>query len=232
MLVPRFQKNLNLGPKHSMDKSGKIVYADTAISRWFAVGLDGKETEGPAPVLLQRVPVGMIERINGEKPLALVRSSHLSEGQRTRDSSDKPWTCLIEKILPDLIRSSEIMRGQMEAEGWNSKEVKPRLIARVGKILFIPRRPSICEEDLNKDSINEATLKQLNRIFYANIPASYMKSIVDEVVPKIGVKFEDLKDVYHVKLSDKSRPEATISCKCSVMKDENRLELYKATFCF
>ncbi|PKI65884.1 hypothetical protein CRG98_013704 [Punica granatum] len=227
MLVPRFQKNLNLGPKHSMDKSGKIVYADTAISRWFAVGLDGKETEGPAPVLLQRVPVGMIERINGEKPLALVRSSHLSEGQRTRDSSDKPWTCLIEKILPDLIRSSEIMRGQMEAEGWNSKEVKPRLIARVGKILFIPRRPSICEEDLNKDSINEATLKQLNRIFYANIPASYMKSIVDEVVPKIGVKFEDLKDVYHVKLSDKSRPEATISCKCSVMKDENRLELYK-----
>ncbi|XP_031377397.1 uncharacterized protein LOC116192855 isoform X2 [Punica granatum] len=227
MLVPRFQKNLNLGSKPGMDKSGKIVYADTAISRWFAVGLDGRETEGPPPVLLQRVPVEMIERINVETPLALVRSSHLNEGQRTRDSSDKPWTYLIEKILPDLICSSKFMRGQMEAEGWNSKEVKPKLVARVGKILFIPRRPSIWEEDLNKDSINEATLKQLNRTFYAFIPASSMKGIVDEVVPKIGVKFEDLKDVYYVKLSDKSRPDATISCKCRVMKKENRLEPYK-----
>ncbi|PKH86502.1 hypothetical protein CRG98_049981 [Punica granatum] len=78
MLVPRFQKNLNLGSKPSMDKSGKIVCADTAIWRWFAVGLDGNETEGPPPVLLQRVPVEVIERINGEKPLALVRSSRLS----------------------------------------------------------------------------------------------------------------------------------------------------------
>ncbi|XP_031376813.1 uncharacterized protein LOC116192409 isoform X1 [Punica granatum] len=227
MLVPRFQKNLNLGSKPSMDKSGKIVCADTAIWRWFAVGLDGNETEGPPPVLLQRVPVEVIERINGEKPLALVRSSRLSEGQRTLDSSDKPWTYLIEKILPDLISSSKFMRGQMEAEGWNSKDVKPKLVARVGKILFIPRRPSNWEEDLNKDSINEATLKQLKRFFYTNIPASYMKGIVDEVFLQIGVKFEDLKDVYSVKLSDKSRPEATISCKCRVMKEENRLELYK-----
>ncbi|OWM63215.1 hypothetical protein CDL15_Pgr010615 [Punica granatum] len=200
MLVPRFQKNLNLGSKPSMDKSGKIVCADTAIWRWFAVGLDGNETEGPPPVLLQRVPVEVIERINGEKPLALVRSSRLSEGQRTLDSSDKPWTYLIEKILPDLISSSKFMRGQMEAEGWNSKDVKPKLVARVGKILFIPRRPSNWEEDLNKDSINEATLKQLKRFFYTNIPASYMKGIVDEVFLQIGVKFEDLKDVYSVKV--------------------------------
>ncbi|OWM63209.1 hypothetical protein CDL15_Pgr010609 [Punica granatum] len=226
MLVPRFQKNLNLGSKPGMDKSGKIVYADTAISRWFAVGLDGRETEGPPPVLLQRVPVEMIERINVETPLALVRSSHLNEGQRTRDSSDKPWTYLIEKILPDLICSSKFMRGQMEAEGWNSKEVKPKLVARVGKILFIPRRPSIWEEDLNKDSINEATLKQLNRTFYAFIPASSMKGIVDEVVPKIGVKFEDLKDVYYVKLQLNQVRHMVHDISCIEKKSDLRLMLF------
>lgn len=62
------------------------------------------------------------------------------------------------------------------------------------------RRPSTGEECLENDSVSEALLTQMKRNFYTNVPASYMEAIVDEVVPKIGVKFEDLKDVYHVKV--------------------------------
>ena len=41
VLVPQFKRNFNLrSSKHNVDRSGKIVYADQAISRWLLAGLD------------------------------------------------------------------------------------------------------------------------------------------------------------------------------------------------
>jgi len=48
-----------------------------------------------------------------------------------------------------------------------------------------------------------------------------------EVARKIEVDFEEEKDLYHVKLSDATRPDSTLSCKCSVMKEDKKLQLYK-----
>ncbi|KAF1878689.1 hypothetical protein Lal_00047360 [Lupinus albus] len=44
---------------------------------------------------------------------------------------------------------------------------------------------------------------------------------------KIGLNFTEEKDVFRVQLSDANRPETTISCKCSIMKELNKLKLYK-----
>lgn len=32
--------------------------------------------------------------------------------------------------------------------------------------------------------------------FYSNVPATYMEDIINEVMPKIGVYFEEYKDIY------------------------------------
>ncbi|XP_070677004.1 uncharacterized protein [Malus domestica] len=105
------------------------------------------------------------------------------------------------------------------------KEVNPTLIARVGKVLF-RRSPSIDMESIRKNLCPEI-LKQLRKSFYTNIPVSYKENIVNEVVPKIGVDFEEEKDTFQIKLSDSTRPDATLSCKCCVMKEHVKLQLYK-----
>jgi hypothetical protein len=113
-------------------------------------------------------------------------------------------------------------------------------------------------ESVDKIQVEEAILRQLRRSLYTNIPSSFMENIIDGVVPVIGVDFEEEKDVYHVKvffllhtyfvlfsyffliqfvinfssfkqLSDNTRPDATISCKCSVLENK-KLLLYKAGF--
>jgi hypothetical protein len=56
------------------DKSGKIVYADHAISKWFAVGLDD---DGRFPPYIHLEPISLLEYVErkiGEKPLVLVNS--------------------------------------------------------------------------------------------------------------------------------------------------------------
>lgn len=77
--APQFKRNLNFRSKDSKkDKGGKIVYADSAISRWFAVGLSDND-QLPSHIHLKPVSVESIEQRSGVKPLVLV-NSHLSEG--------------------------------------------------------------------------------------------------------------------------------------------------------
>jgi hypothetical protein len=52
------------------DRSGKITYAERAVSTWFAVGLDG-DNHFPSSVQLEPVSMESIERRTGGKPLAL-----------------------------------------------------------------------------------------------------------------------------------------------------------------
>ncbi|XP_031377399.1 uncharacterized protein LOC116192856 [Punica granatum] len=79
----------------------------------------------------------------------------------------------------------------------------------------------------SKDSVSEASSSLYNINFRTDVLASYVKSVTDNVTPKIGAKSEDIKDIYLVKLADKSRLDVTVICKCRVVKEEKRLELHK-----
>ncbi|KAK4851178.1 hypothetical protein QYF36_012974 [Acer negundo] len=178
----------------------------------------------PCSVHLEPVLVELVGRRTGEKPLVLVNSNPANENDEVRENiSRSPWESVAEDVWPDLLSSFEIVRNKMECE--NLGEVKPSLVARFGKILF-SGSPSCGLEGVRKDEVAETTLRQLRRSFYTNIPSSYMENIVSGAVPMIGFDPVDEKEIFHVKLSGSSRPDSTISCKCSV-KEDKTLELYK-----
>ncbi|OMO87835.1 hypothetical protein COLO4_20548 [Corchorus olitorius] len=218
-LVPQFRRNVHLrSPKPNADRSGKIVYASYAISKWFAVGLDDGNEDCSAARLVP-VSVESVERRSGEKPVILVKNLD----KENNEVKGSPCPSIVENILPDLLSSFEIARSETASQ--NLVEVKPTLVARFGKILF-HGSPSVKLESIRKDCVTETTLRNLKRSFYTSLPASYVGNIIAEVVPKIGVDFEEVKHIYHVKLSDSTQPDSTISCKCSV-KDDEKLQLYK-----
>ncbi|TXG46277.1 hypothetical protein EZV62_028225 [Acer yangbiense] len=85
-------------------------------------------------------------------------------------------------------------------------EVKPAIVARFGKIRFHP---------------------YMNTTFYTNTPSLYMENIISGVAPKIGFDLEEDKDMFHILLSDDTKPKNyEIYCRCR-MKEDKKLELYK-----
>ncbi|XP_034911690.1 uncharacterized protein [Populus alba] len=221
---PQFQRKMNLRASTSRkDKSGKIVYAEHAISKWFAVGLDDDELFPPY-IHLEPISLEYVESKIGEKPLVLVNSIVTEEDSKPeRNCSRSPWEIIAENVQQELISSFEILRDEMDDQG--SEKVKPTLVARLGKIHFHGSH-SMGLESVNKIQVEEAMLRQLRRSFHTDIPSSYMENIIDGVVPAIGVDFLEEKDVYTVKLSDNTRPDATVLCKCIVLENK-KLHLYK-----
>ncbi|XWS64800.1 hypothetical protein CRYUN_Cryun05aG0035000 [Craigia yunnanensis] len=218
-LAPLFKRNVQLrAPKSNAHRSGKIVYSNYAISRWFAVGLDDGNGDTSA-AHLKPVSVESVGSKTGEKPVMLVKSNLDKENNEVKGS---PWSSIAEKVLPDLLSSFEIARAESESE---DLEVKAGMAARFGKFLF-HGSPSVSLESVRKDCVTESTLRNLKRSFYYSLPASYMGNVMAEVVPKIGVDFANVKDIYHVNLSDSTRPDSSISCKCT-LKDDKKLQLYK-----
>ncbi|KAK2993805.1 hypothetical protein RJ640_027683, partial [Escallonia rubra] len=86
---------------------------------------------------------------------------------------------------------------------------------------------SVNLESVSSSSVAEYTLRQLQRSFYTNLSSSFVNHIINNAVPTAGLELEKVKKIYHVKISDKMRPDSTISCKCSVKQDFENLELYK-----
>ncbi|XP_050221413.1 uncharacterized protein LOC130014505 [Mercurialis annua] len=217
--APLFKKNLSLNNKRNRIRT--IVYANNAISRWFAVGLSDND-QFPSRIRLEPVPSESFE--HQHKPLILVNSYGNEENNElSKKYVGSPWETIAANVERDLFYSLEILRKEMSYHGL--KKIKPKLVARFGKVHFYGI-PSVRLESLQENQANETLLRQLKRSFYTNIPSSYMKNIVDEVVQKIGIDFEEEKDIYHVKLSDNTRTDSTISCKCSVKADK-RLMFYK-----
>ncbi|KAJ6349419.1 hypothetical protein OIU77_006907 [Salix suchowensis] len=223
-LQPQFQRNINLRASTShKNKCGNIVYGDPAIYKWFAVGLDD-DGQFPPNIHLKPLPLKHVERKNGEKPLVLVNSVVTEEDSKLeRTCSISPWEIIAENIQQELFFSFDFLKNEMDDQG--SEKMKPTLVARLGKFLFHGSH-SMALESVNKIQVEEDILRQLKRSMYTNIPSSFMEIIIDEVVPVIGVDFEGEKNVYVVKLSDNTRPDATISCKCSVIGNK-KLRLYK-----
>ncbi|XP_050116122.1 uncharacterized protein LOC126593975 isoform X2 [Malus sylvestris] len=218
LLAQRFKKNLYVKPynKSNVDWTGRIAYADHSTYRWCAVALP-EENQFPPSVNLK--PICLESPKVEENRLALINTSLDEEGGELEwNWLRSPAVSIAENVLEDLISSFKHMRNEMKCG-------KPTLIARVGKVLF-RRSPLVNMEDIRTNLCTEI-LKQWRRSLYTNIPVSYKERIVNEVVPKIGVDFEGEKDTYQVKLSDSTRPDATLSCKCRVMKEHGKLQPYK-----
>ncbi|KAF3951549.1 hypothetical protein CMV_022814 [Castanea mollissima] len=215
-LVPQFRRNLNLRlpPKTFSQRCGNIIYnyAKQAISTWFPVGLDHNH-QFPSSVHVTPVPLQLCGRTTGTNPLVLFNNNNNHPVEQVRS----PWVYIAENVVSDLLSSFENVKD----EKLDLEDVKPKLVARFGKILFHD------EETTRVGLAAETTLSQLRRSFYTNIPNSYMENIKGEVAQKIKVDFEEEKDLYHVQLSDATLPDSTISCKCSVIKEDKRLQLCK-----
>ena len=78
------------------------------------------------------------------------------------------------------------MRAETENE--DLKEVKARMIAKLGKELF-HGSPLVSLKSVRKDCVTKTTLRNLKRSFYTSFPASYVGNVMVEVVSKIGVDF-------------------------------------------
>ncbi|KAJ9131948.1 hypothetical protein P3X46_034848 [Hevea brasiliensis] len=224
LFVPLFKRNVGLRSQDSkIDMSGKIVYADRAISRWFVVGLSQND-QFPSYIRLEPVSLESFERRLGEKPLTFVNSLVTGENNELKENYVRsPWVTIAENVQPDLLSSFKNLKNEMDSQGL--EKVKPTLVARFGKILF-HGSPSVRLGSVERNQVDETILRQFKRSIYTNIPSSYMENIIDGVVPKVGVDFEEEKDIYHIKLSDNTRPDSTVSCKCSVKADK-KLLLYK-----
>ncbi|KAJ9131945.1 hypothetical protein P3X46_034845 [Hevea brasiliensis] len=225
--IPLFKSNyLSVRSQDSkIVKRGKIVNAD-AIFRWFPVGLSEND-QFPSYIHLEPVSVESFERRYGDKPLTLVNSIATEENNELKENYVRsPWVTIAESVQRDLLTSFEILKNEMDSQGL--EKVKPTLVARFGKIVFYGSwSPSVRLGRIDKNQVDGNILRQLKRSIYTNVPSSYMENIIDGVVPKVGVDFEEEKDIYHIKLSDDTRPYSTVSCKCRVQADK-KLVLYKA----
>ncbi|CAI0433818.1 unnamed protein product [Linum tenue] len=232
----QFRRILDLSPNSSIArKTGKIIYANNSISRWFAVGLDD-EHQFPPNIWLKPVFLESIQRREGETPLILVNDKHSSaesDGVVPR-CLRTPWDVIAADVLEGLLSSFGILRSEMEAQ--RLEKIKPTLVARFGKIVFREspsmRLVSICQRkrlvSIGSDQQLEDALMRSKRTFYTNLPSSYVDSVLDQAVnPEIGLEFEEQRDIYHVKLSDNRKPDATLSCKCTVREEDKKLQLHK-----
>ncbi|VFQ78856.1 unnamed protein product [Cuscuta campestris] len=139
-------------------------------------------------------------------------------GDREGAFVELPWDCIVENVKNDLLLSFERVKNEIQEN--ELEEVKPTLVAHVGRVLFHGNPPPL-------ESWTESSLRKLKRSFYTNLPSSYMEHITSKIVQKVGLTFEGDKEVYHVKISDNLRPDSTISCKCAVGQDHKSIELYK-----
>ncbi|KAI9187469.1 hypothetical protein LWI28_028477 [Acer negundo] len=137
--------------------------------------------------------------------------------------SSTPWESVAVDVWPNLLSAFEIVRNMLESNN-ELDEVKPAIFARFGKILF---HPNASVRSLIKDRVAETTLRQMKTTFYANTPSSYMENIISGVAPKIGFDLEEDKDIFHILLSDSTKPKySDLYCKCR-LKEDKKLELYK-----
>ncbi|XP_075084322.1 uncharacterized protein LOC107763629 isoform X2 [Nicotiana tabacum] len=108
----------------------------------------------------------------------------------------------------------------------NMEEIKPTLVARFGRILFYGNS-SNSQESLKSNPLGETALRQMKKSFYTKVPHSYMEYIGNLAVETLGLEYGEEKELYYVKLSDNLCSDLTIACKCTIAKDQKRIQLNK-----
>ncbi|CAL0299988.1 unnamed protein product [Lupinus luteus] len=202
----------------------KVIYAYHAQSKWFFAGLH--QHDFSSLVKLHPVSLEFVHHKYTENPhILLYTHTHLPQTQ-VGSQERKPWEVAAEKTLQNLIQSFEYLRDEMEVQDLEQLQVKPNLVARLGRVI-LHGAPSAAQEEIIQSLAAETIPRPLKRIFYTDIPTSYVDKMMKGDAIKLGLDFTEEKDVFRVQLSDANRPDSTISCKCSIMKELNKLKLYK-----
>ncbi|XP_010247070.1 PREDICTED: uncharacterized protein LOC104590203 isoform X2 [Nelumbo nucifera] len=122
----------------------------------------------------------------------------LAEDDQPSDSGSSqtsPWVSIARKILPDLLTCFQNIRNEEES----GQVATPLFMARFGY--------------------------KTDYRFNANVPSSFMNAIASNVVQKIGVVDVDKEyEYYHFKVNDKSQPNVTLSCTCSLNEVDGEWE--------
>ncbi|KAK7843407.1 hypothetical protein CFP56_012661 [Quercus suber] len=141
-LVPQFRRNLNLRlPPNPFHKE--------AISTWFPVGLDHNH-QFPSSVLVTPVPLQLFGRTTGTNPLVLFKNNN----NHPVEQVSSPWVYIAENVVSDLLSSFENVKN----EKLDLKDVKPKLVARFGKILFLK---STCYLESDRVTVEALTAAHL-----------------------------------------------------------------------
>ncbi|KAL5703253.1 hypothetical protein ACHQM5_028366 [Ranunculus cassubicifolius] len=232
LFIPPSPSHHHRNSKQSFKPSingGKILYCRDSIHRWFVIPSndDHQDTQfHPCSVRLKEFPHEFLERRNGAKPFILV-SDHPQQQEVNENAESfikSPWLSIEEKIKHDLLTCFQNARNEMckDVEELNV----PRFVIRFGKILFHSGR-FVNLDNVNKPSSVESLLSRMKTQYYTNVPDSFVRDVLSEFGPKSGFDFFGEKDCYEVKVFDKSRPESTISCKCSLNDTSGELDVYK-----
>ncbi|XP_047256373.1 uncharacterized protein LOC107850432 isoform X1 [Capsicum annuum] len=214
--MPACRKNLNFKRKEKY--LGGIIYAHGAVRKWFPVGLTD-DSQFSSLVKLEPVPV---EQRSGEKPLSLVLMEGCSEGRK--ELMDEPWLLVVKSVMKDLVLSFQHVKCEMKES--NMGVLKPTLVARFGRILFYGISAN-SQESLKSNLLGETMLRQMKKSFYTNVPFSYMEYVGNLAIEKLGLEYVEEKELYYVRLSDNFRSDSTVSCKCTVATDQEKIQLYK-----
>ncbi|KAF6149132.1 hypothetical protein GIB67_025988 [Kingdonia uniflora] len=136
------------------------------------------------------------------------------------------WVYIADKIESYLVASIKHLRSKM-GSGEYEEVLKPVFVAHFGKVVF-HGIPFSNFNTISKISGVEADLGQVKRSFNNNLPNSYLQFSLKGVVKKNELISSKVKEFYHVivKVFDKDQYQI-ISCKCSVMGIDRKLELHK-----
>ncbi|XP_015159246.1 uncharacterized protein [Solanum tuberosum] len=209
--------------KDNKFRTRNLGYTDHTILKWFSVGL-ADELRFSSLVSFQSLSPESFETKAGLQPLSLV-STHqgCNEGIKN-ELIDTPWLLIAANVKKDLLLSFQHMKREMEEA--DMAQVKSSVVARFGTVLFYGIS-SICKDSLKLNSLTETTLRKMKGSFHTDVPPSYMDYVENRVVENLGLEYWQGKELYYVKLSDNLRTESTVSCKCIVAKDHNKIQLYK-----
>ncbi|PIA29970.1 hypothetical protein AQUCO_05800212v1 [Aquilegia coerulea] len=135
-----------------------------------------------------------------------------------------PWMSIAKEIQRDLFASFQNVRSEMHYGGTES--IKPSFVVRFGKYVLHG-----IDLDTDLDTIRTLSVKtalsQLLRSFQKDVPNSFVKAILEGVVPQLGADFYAEKEYYYIKVFDKYRRHANVTCKCRVMNVVGELDICK-----
>ncbi|KAI3859968.1 hypothetical protein MKW92_012987 [Papaver armeniacum] len=193
---------------------GKYAYAKSCVSRMCIVDSTEKEDlQYSGSITLEHISLeSILYKKHGRTPYVLV-SSHKKKGTNELNKNsyvENPLISVAEQILPNLLA---FQNKSVEGSSKEFEEGKICFVARFGKVLF-HGIPSLTVDTLLDKSRYEASLGRIFRSFNTNVPRSFTESVLNVVVPGIGVDFDGEKEYYYVRVADKSCADV-LSCKCT-----------------
>ncbi|KAJ0014734.1 hypothetical protein Pint_20245 [Pistacia integerrima] len=184
-------------PRHDVQSTRSIAYPERAVFKWLPTGLEN-DNHFPSSVCLKQISLEPTKK-TGQNPSLVLVNSRLGKDkdEEGRNVSGRPWESVAENVWPDLLSCLENVRKKMKCQ--DLEEVYPKFVARFGKNIF-HGNASRWFDNVRKGQLPETTLGKLNKSFNTNVSTSYTEKIIREAVPKIGVGFDDKKDIYHVRV--------------------------------